>query len=626
MSKSEEPADAGEFPLPFDSPESVLEGLASIFQWTSARQKKHDQTPDADAPPEEPLNLEARYHTLVEQIPAVVFMAYLDQGIGEAYVSPHIEALLGFTREEWLTDPVRWYQQVHPDDKARWSLEAARMFLSGEPLRSVYRIIARDGKVMWFQCEAKMVHRENGAPWFIHGVAIDVTDLKEAEAELKRAHDELETRVLERTAELAQTNRELQIEIAERKRAEEERALLLSREQHARAEAEAANRLKDEFLATISHELRTPLTAVLGWACVLRMGKVEEAAFERALEAIERNARSQSQLIDDLLDVSRIIAGKLRLKVQTVDLVTVIEEALDSVRPAAAAKEIEIHTALKPLARPFTGDPDRLQQIIWNLLSNAVKFTPRRGRVEIMVEAEEDEAVIVVRDDGPGISSEFLPHVFDRFRQADGSFTRTHGGLGLGLAIARHLVELHGGTIQVSNAEKGQCGATFTIRLPILKPLAKPEAGVAVEAPSPPALAQPGKKPLAGLRILVVDDDPDSQELLAMVFKKYGAQVATASSAPEALNVMGRADLDVLVSDIQMPDVDGYELIRKVRAMVTERNSQVTALALTAHAKAEDRARALEAGYQAHVPKPIDPVELVMMVASLAGKVQSREP
>jgi PAS domain S-box-containing protein len=595
-----------------EAAESILEQLAGVFRWNAPEPNGPGK---ATSPEDEPINLEARYRTLVEQIPAVVFMAYLDQGIGEAYVSPHIEALLGFTQEEWLNDPIRWYQQIHPDDKARWSVDAANMFLSGRALRSIYRVFARDGRVLWFQCEAKMVHRDDGRPWFIHGVGIDVTELKNAESELKRAHDELETRVHERTAELALANQELQIEIAERKRAEEERAGLLTREHQARTEAEAANRLKDEFLATVSHELRTPLTAVLGWACVLRMGRFGESSFEKALEAIERNAKSQSQLIDDLLDVSRIVAGKLRLKIQAVDLGAVIESALDSIRPAAEAKEIVITTSLKSLQRTLSADPDRLQQIIWNILSNAVKFTPRQGRVHIQVEPHEEEVRIVVSDNGPGITREFLPHVFERFRQADGSFTRAHGGLGLGLAIARHLAELHGGTIEASSdLEIG--GSIFTVKLP----LQQNGSSSARELP-PPVMTDVHEslatRPLAGLRVLVVDDDADALELLALIFSQYGAEVQAVSSARDALDTYLREPFDVLVSDIQMPDEDGYQLMRKIKVIAEERGTRLTALAVTAHAKAEDRVRALQAGYHAHVPKPIDPMQLVFMLASL---------
>jgi PAS domain S-box-containing protein len=598
--------------------ENLLRQLAGVFRWTPIGEQSALEISSAVAGSIESgsLDLEARYRTLVEQLPAVVFMAYLNEGTGEAYVSPHIEALLGFTQEEWLNDPVRWFQQIHPDDKERWSYEAASIFLSDEPLRSAYRVLTRDGRVVWFHCEAKLVHHDDGTPWFIHGVAIDVTELKEAEAELRRAHDELEQRVMERTAELAATNRELQLEIAERRRVEEERAALLKREKTAREAAEAANRLKDEFLATVSHELRTPLTAVLGWACMLRMGKFGGDTFDKALEAIERNARSQSQLIDDLLDVSRIIAGKVRLKVQQVNLNAVIEAALDAVQPAADAKGIKIKRIMPSLPGEVSGDPDRLQQIVWNILSNAVKFTPRYGAMIIRCTPGDEEVEIAVEDSGPGISLDFLPHVFDRFRQADGSYTRTHGGLGLGLAIARHLVELHGGTIKAMNNDRGS-GAIFTVRLPLL-------GRQDLEA-APVPLAEPQKISttqllLTGLKILVVDDDPDALELLTLVFTQYGATVTAASSAKDALAAYQQNGIDVVVSDIQMPDVDGYQLLRQVRAIADERASRLTALAVTAHAKADDRSRALQAGYHAHVSKPVDPTELVLMLSSLVHR------
>ncbi|MCU1268112.1 MAG: hypothetical protein JWM21_4430 [Acidobacteria bacterium] len=597
--------------------EGVLLDLAKAFQWHSPAAPTSGNNHDDTTP--EPLNLETRYRTLVEQIPAVVFMAYLDEGIGEAYVSPHIESVLGFTQEEWLNDPIRWFQQIHPEDKARWSLEAAGMFFSDQPLRSVYRVLARDGHVRWFHCEAKLVHRDDGSPWFIHGVGIDVTELKEAEAELKLAHDDLELRVHERTAELALANQELQIEIAERRRAEEERAVLFEREKRAREESEQANRLKDEFLATVSHELRTPLTAVLGWACVLRLGNTGEGTYEKALEAIERNAKSQSQLIDDLLDVSRITAGKLSLKIRHVDLGEVIRDALNSVRPAADAKEIQITVKLEPLPAPLSGDPDRLQQIIWNILSNAVKFTPRQGRVDIRAGSIDGEAKIIVSDSGQGISPEFLPYVFDRFRQADGTFTRSHGGLGLGLAIARHLVELHGGTIEAASNGNNP-GATFTVTLPLLKGRGRSAMPGTDDEAWPKA--RPSDLPLSGLRVLITDDEPDALELLSVVFKQSGAEVNVASSAEEALTIFRTVSIDLLVSDIQMPGEDGYELLSKIRTLAAQQGKPLTALAVTAHAKAEDRERALAAGFQAHVAKPIDPTELVLMVARLVDHDQ----
>lgn len=610
--------------------ESILNGLASVFFPTDSATRQYstdliEGKPTTQA--EQRLNVEARYQTLVEQIPAVVFMAFLDKGIGEAYVSPQIETMLGFTQEEWLNDPVRWYWQIHPDDRGRWNVEAAQMFLSGEPLRSVYRVIARDGHVVSFHCEAKMVRSDDGRPWFIHGVAFDISELKQAEKALKEAHDSLEERVKHRTAELATANRELQLEIAERKRVEEERTRLLIREQEARKEAEAANRTKDEFLATVSHELRTPLNAVLGWVRMLRMGKLDEAAVTRALETIERNAKAQAQLIEDLLDVSRIISGKLRLDVRPIDLASVIEAAIDSIRPAIDAKAIRLLTVLDPKASPVSGDAGRLQQVVWNLLSNAIKFTPKGGRVQVRLERINSHVEIIVSDTGAGISPEFLPHVFDRFRQADGSLTRSHGGLGLGLAIVRHLVETHGGIVWAESEGVGR-GSIFTVQLPLI-------AVRAVDLSPTPDRVHPTAEwdmplcstaTLDGLRVLIVDDEDDTLEMLVAVLSQCGAEVKPASSAAEALETLQEWKPDVLVSDIGMPGEDGYTLISKVRALETEQGRQVSAVALTAHARTEDRMRALSSGFQMHLPKPVEPAELVVVIASLTRRKNIKTP
>ena len=623
--ESEEPSFEDEPAVSLAEAEGILTALASVYILANAAapavdsgEKQQSETIEATESPD----LEARYRILVEQIPAVVFMAFLDKGISEAYVSPQIEAILGFTQEEWLNDPVRWYQQIHPADKTRWSIEAAQMFLSGQPLRSVYRVIARDGHVVWFHCEARMIRRDDGRPWFIHGVGFDITELKQAEEALRTAHDELEMRVKERTGELAQANRELQLEIAERTRAEHERAEMLAREQEARKQAEEANRLKDEFLATVSHELRTPLTAIVGWAHMMRGGLLNQADAGRALETIERNARSQTQLIEDLLDISRIITGKLRLDVRRVDLAQVIEAAIDAVRPAAAAKKIKLQTALYPEACLVLADPDRMQQVVWNLLSNAIKFTPQGGRVSVQVERDDSHAQIIVRDSGEGISSEFLPFVFERFRQADGSKTRAHGGLGLGLAIVRHLIELHGGTVTADSRGPGQ-GATFSVKLPLIS-LRNAECGLRISESrvenKQSALRNRQSAILRGLRVLIVEDQLDTQELFAMALKQYGAEVTAAASAADALDALRQTKFDILISDIQMPEMDGYELIRRVRALEAEDVRNIPAIALTAYARAEDRMRSLLAGYQAHLPKPIEPVELVTVITSLAGR------
>ncbi|HEX8685356.1 MAG TPA: hybrid sensor histidine kinase/response regulator, partial [Pyrinomonadaceae bacterium] len=344
----------------------------------------------------------------------------------------------------------------------------------------------------------------------------------------------------------------------------EERQLLLSREQVARAEAEQANRLKDEFLATVSHELRTPLTAILGWARVLRSSASDPDAARHGLDVIERNAEAQHQLIRDLLDVSRIISGKLLLKTRQVGLAPVVEAALDSVRQAADAKAIRLGAEFDGESDLVTGDPDRLQQVVWNLLSNAIKFTPKGGSVGVRVERDGSDVLVRVSDTGQGIAPEFLPYVFERFRQADGSTTREHGGLGLGLAIVRHLVEQHGGSVSAESAGE-QRGSTFTISLPVAAVAAEEKTpGTSGPLPSRPS-GEGAVPPLGGLRVLVVDDQPDARELLALVLGRAGAEVSTAATAAEALEFVESEELDVLVSDIGMPVVDGYALIGRVR-------------------------------------------------------------
>jgi PAS domain S-box-containing protein len=400
-------------------------------------------------------------------------------------------------------------------------------------------------------------------------------------------------------------------------------------------EAQEVNRLKDEFLATLSHELRTPLTAVLGWTRLLGTGQLDDATHKRALETIERNAQSQVQLIDDILDVSRIIRGKLRLNVRPADLPPVIEAAVDSVRPAAEAKGIRLQVVLDPHAGPVSGDPDRLQQVVWNLLSNAIKFTPKEGRVQVLLARVNSHLELTVSDTGQGIEKEFLPYVFDRFRQADPSTTRTHGGLGLGLAIVRHLVELHGGTVTAESEGAGQ-GTTFKVSLPLMivhQPEYALHAGGGGEHAAPSAehptaggrLTLPCPPELEGLRVLLVEDEPDSREMLTVVLTQCRADVRAVSNAADALLQVESWRPDVLISDIEMPGEDGYALIRKVRSLSPERGGKIPAAALTAYARAEDRMRALLAGFQLHVPKPVEPAELAAVVASLAGRVVEQE-
>jgi signal transduction histidine kinase/CheY-like chemotaxis protein len=403
------------------------------------------------------------------------------------------------------------------------------------------------------------------------------------------------------------------------RRAAKEREELLSRERSARAEAERMSELKDEFLANLSHELRTPLNAILGWAQMLRSDKRNEADLAKGLETIERNARVQTQLVEDLLDMSRILSGKVRLDVQAIEPLGFIEAALDTLRPAAAAKGIRLESLLDSTAGPISGDPNRMQQVMWNLLSNAIKFTARGGKVQVLLERVNSHIEISVADTGAGIRPDFLPFVFDRFRQADASTTRRHGGLGLGLSIVKHLVELHGGSVRAHSPGEG-AGATFTVHLPLIVVHRSPHAQTRQHPRSAAsAAADFGVIDLSGVRVLVVDDEPDARELIQRVLLDCEADVITAGGADEALLLIPQHKPHLLVSDIGMPEVDGYELLRRVRALERESGGRIPAVALTAFARSEDRTRALRAGFLVHVAKPVDPSELVATVASVLG-------
>jgi signal transduction histidine kinase/CheY-like chemotaxis protein len=404
--------------------------------------------------------------------------------------------------------------------------------------------------------------------------------------------------------------------ITERKQMEEERDQLLTRERVARAEAETANRIKDEFLATLSHELRAPLNPMLGWVQLLRGGRLDAATTALALETIERNVKTQTKLIEDLLDVSRIITGKLRLDVHVVHLAKIIEAAIDAVGIAAKAKGVRIEATLDRFLELPCGDPNRLQQVVWNLLSNAVKFTPEGGQIEVRLEQVYSLAQISVKDTGIGINPEFCPYVFDRFRQANSSTTRKYGGLGLGLAIVRHLVELHGGTVQAESPGLGQ-GATFIVQLPMAAVDRESRILESEDSTDTDGVALESVPTLEGLRVLVVDDEADSRELVMIALECYGAQVKAASSVSEALAVLKEFRPDVLISDIGMPYEDGYALIRKVRALEAEQAGHTPAVALTAYAREEERNQALASGFQFHLAKPVEPDELARVIANL---------
>jgi signal transduction histidine kinase len=417
-------------------------------------------------------------------------------------------------------------------------------------------------------------------------------------------------------ADLQRHSADLEKEIAVRKRAEKERADMLSREQAARAEAEEANRLKDEFLATVSHELCAPLTAMLGWVMLVRGGRLDEESKERALETVERNARTQKKLIDDLLDVSSLGAGNFSLDIQPTDIFYIINSAVECVRPEAEAKGVRLQKNLDPTPHMFPIDPSRFQQVIWNLTQNAIKFTPAGGLVEIRLRYPGGQAEIVVIDTGIGIAPEFLPFVFDRFRQANGSITRMHGGLGLGLAIVQSLVEMHGGKIGVESPGEGK-GSTFKITLPSPFPEELPIEELPMTDTDQETVTPESAPMLSGLRVLVVDDQTDMRELLGTILHMENAEVRAASGIDEAMEIMASWTPEILICDIAMPGGSGYDLIKRLR----DSGCNMPAIAITARAGVEDCARSINAGFQLHLPKPIEPRELVMSAARLAGRL-----
>ncbi|MET0594229.1 MAG: response regulator [Polyangiaceae bacterium] len=515
-----------------------------------------------------------RIHLLLDAMPMSVWGSTTN---GQTYYCSQVwTAYSGLDARE-----SNWFgiDAAHPDDAPRVRAAIRDAFQSGHPLETEVRFRrANDG-----------VHR-----WHLLRASPDRDDAGNLTGWIGTATD-----------------------IEEHKRSEQARIELLAQEREARAEAQSANRMKDEFLATVSHELRTPLTAILGWTRIIRGGKLDPARFIRGLDVIERNGRAQAAIIDDILDVSRIITGKLRLELDAIDLPAVVQAAIDTVRPAADAKNISIAWQSELPTQRYSGDPDRLQQIVWNLLSNAIKFTPKDGSVEIATTQINSHIEISVRDTGQGIEAHFLPHVFDRFRQADGTSTRRHGGLGLGLAIVRHLVELHGGTVEVDSPGEGQ-GATFTVRLPVRAvQVAQREA---LEAPRVTPVPLLPTLPLAGLMVLVVDDEPDARELIATVLEQAGARTLTAGGADAALELLVRERPDVLLSDIGMSGADGYTLMRQVRELPPASGGRTPAAALTAYSRAEDARQALESGFQRHVSKPVEPENLVAQVAALAGR------
>lgn len=513
---------------------------------------------------------EERYRYLAEAIPQLVWTTNAN---GECdYFNQNWCEYTGLTLEQSLGSG--WLAALHPDDIQNADEVWSNAVKNSTIYNNEYRFKrASDGSYRWQLARGLPLKDEQGivVKWF--GTCTD---------------------------------------IHEQKQILEERAHLLELEQVARAKAETANRIKDEFLAVLSHELRTPLNAILGWSKLLQLGRLNQAKTSEALATIERNANLQVQLIEDLLDISRILQGKLTLDITKINLESTILSALQTMRLAAEAKLIEVSTVFEPLMGEVMGDSTRLQQVVWNLLSNAVKFTPKGGKVEVRLEQADGYAQIIVSDTGKGISADFLPFVFDYFRQADSTSTRNFGGLGLGLAIVRNIIEIHGGIVKADSHGENK-GATFTVSLPLLQD----ESPSLKDEQNYPVLLTPKSLPLAGVRVLVVDDDADSLDFAAFVLEQDGAFVIALSSAYEALKTLAEVKPDVLVSDISMPDMNGYMLIRKVRTWTPEQGGQIPAIALTAFARNDDQQEALKAGFQMHLSKPFNPEELIAAIVKL---------
>ena len=559
------------------------------------------------------------YRLMVEQMQTGAAILS-DDGIA-LYCNPFLAALLDLPLEAVLGAAVSGLLEAPAAASLGGLLKAAAKGVSRGEVS-----FRRGGRPVPTQVSLTLLPLE-GAPLF----SMIVTDLTER----KRQEEEREQLGREQMARAAaeEANRFAHEEIERRKgieealrQAETQRTELLEREHAARTEAEEANRLKDEFLATLSHELRSPLNAIVAWSHILGEPGLEPATARRAVQAIDRNARAQAQLVADILDVSRIITGKFHMSLGPVRLSEVIEEAADTVRSAARARDIRLDLAIDSEAGPVWGDASRLQQVVWNLLSNAVKFAPAGGRVDLRLEDAGSCIELTVTDDGPGIDPAFLPYVFDRFRQADASSTRRHAGLGLGLSIVRHLVELHGGSVEARNRED-RSGAILIVRLP-RQQVASAESASGEPSPSThaPGTRVPPEPSLKDVSILVVEDEEDAREAMAIGLGRHGARVATACSASEALSVLARERPQVLVADIGMAGEDGYALLRNVRALPAERGGATLAIALTGYANQRDRADALRAGFQRHVSKPVTPAELAMAVASLVAAAPPRVP
>ncbi|WP_066384803.1 hybrid sensor histidine kinase/response regulator [Anabaena sp. CA = ATCC 33047] len=549
-----------------------LEDLVALrtHEITQTNEQLHQEIAERQRLLEVVRESEERYRYLAEAIPQLVWTANAD---GECVdFNQKWCEYTGLTLEQSLGSG--WLAALHPDDVNKAYEVWVNAVNSSTVYENEYRFqCASDNSYRWQLARGLPLKDEHGhvVKWF--GTCTD---------------------------------------IHEQKQILEQRAHLLELEQAARAKAETANRIKDEFLAVLSHELRTPLNSILGWSRLLQSRQIDQTRTSQALATIERNATLQVQLIEDLLDISRILQGKLVLNITKIHLNAVVSAALETMRLAAETKSIEIITVLESNIGQVRGDSARLQQVVWNLLSNAVKFTPKGGQVEVRLQRIDDYAQIVVSDTGKGISPEFLPYVFDYFRQADSSSTRKFGGLGLGLAIVRKIVEIHGGTVTADSQGEAQ-GATFTVQLPLVPE----DSSNLTDKQNQLSLFSPEYSLLAAIKILVVDDDLDSRDFIAYMLEQEGAEVSVAASAVEGLEILAQSQLDVLVSDISMPDIDGYMLIRQIRTWAAEQNGQIPAIALTAFARQFDQQQALAAGFQIHLAKPVHAEELIAAVARL---------
>jgi PAS domain S-box-containing protein len=508
------------------------------------------------------------------------------------------ERIFGYTANEMIGTSIK---RLIPRDRQGEEDEILARLRRGDRFDHFETIrVTKDGRQLHVSLTISPIKDASGHVVGASKIARDITDRKLAETALKEAQS-----------------------VAEKANAE--KARLLESERVARAEAERASRMKDEFLATLSHELRTPLNAILGWATVLRSKKHLDPELVQGLEAMDRNARVQAQIIDDLLDMSRIISGKVRLDVQQIDLPAVLLEAVDTMRTSASGKGVRLQTIIDSLNSSVTGDPNRLQQVFWNLLSNAIKFTPKGGRVQVLLERVNSHVEVSVVDTGEGIAPDFLPYIFDRFQQADASTTRRHGGLGLGLAIVKNLVELHGGNVRAKSGGLGK-GATFIVNLPLTVFHPPTDPGIrehpkarARKLPLDPAIS------LDKVQVLVIDDDPDARNLLRAMLEAAGAKVYAAGSANEGMEQLLTKPVEVVICDIGMPEMDGYTLMRSIRALDDPRKSEVAAVALTAYARLEDRMEAIRSGFQNHLPKPVEASELLAVVRSLASPRSKRD-